>query len=148
VSASGRRTFSLLYRIRGRSRRHPLGVVGIVSLVDAREEARRFLARLQLGHDPVAEKAAPTVGSILAEYLAEHTLDPKTVQAGKERIARLGGWKDRPVSGLDPQEVRRLVRDVSSAPVSQNRMLSQIKAAIRWASREGRKGRGMLGRSS
>src|SRR5271169_892479 len=52
VSAEGRRTFTLCYRVGRRRRRVGLGRWPIVSLADARERARELLGEVAAGDDP------------------------------------------------------------------------------------------------
>ena len=61
------------YRINGRQRRESLGDVRKVTLEDARKIARQRFAQVELGSDPVAERAAAaarlTLGAAAARYL-------------------------------------------------------------------------------
>ena len=61
-----RRTYIAQYRANGRTRRVKLGAAETLSPTQAREGARRMLARVALGHDPQAEKQAKRAA-------AEHT---------------------------------------------------------------------------
>ncbi len=56
VSATGVKTWSVLYRFKGRNRRLTLGRFPEVSLADAREKARTARAEAALGQDPAGEK--------------------------------------------------------------------------------------------
>jgi integrase len=74
-SARGvRRTYVVQYRVHGRTRRQTLG--SKLSLQQARQVARRALAKVMLGHDPQAEKsakraqAARTFAAAVKLYLA------------------------------------------------------------------------------
>jgi integrase len=57
------RTWAAQYRANGRTRRVTLGSFEKLTPAQAREGARRILARVALGHDPQAEKQAKRVSS-------------------------------------------------------------------------------------
>ncbi len=69
------RTWVAQYRANGRTRRITLGSVEKLAPAQAREAARKILARVTLGHDPQGEKqakrqqAARTVRAVVAAYL-------------------------------------------------------------------------------
>jgi integrase len=71
-----RRSWVAQYRANGHTRRVDLGTVEKVTPAQAREAARKVLAKVALGHDPQAEKeakrrqAAHTVRSTVDTYLA------------------------------------------------------------------------------
>src|SRR5262245_13789376 len=71
-----RRTYVAQYRANGRTRRITLGTAERLTPVQARDGARRILARVSLGHDPQAEKqakrvaAARTFHTVVDAYLA------------------------------------------------------------------------------
>lgn len=52
------RTFVAQYRAGGHSRRAKIGDADKITAMQARDAARKILARVELGHDPQAEKAA------------------------------------------------------------------------------------------
>jgi integrase len=56
-----RRTWIAQYRANGRARRVTIGSFDKLTAPQAREAARKILARVELGHDPQAEKAAKRV---------------------------------------------------------------------------------------
>jgi integrase len=79
VYASGRRTFVVQYRLRGRrggrTRRIVLGEYGKITADEARKRAVKVLAAVDDGHDPAAERDearnALTVSDLADLYLAE-----------------------------------------------------------------------------
>jgi integrase len=85
------RTWVAQYRHNGRTRRITLGNADKVSPARARDAARTILARVELGHDPQAEKemkrqeAKRTVLSVVADYLAakEPELRPASLRVTK-----------------------------------------------------------------
>jgi integrase len=76
IRAGGSRSYIAQYRgPDGRGRRVTLGAVAKLTPADARQAARKILARAALGHDPQAEKAAQrrqavrTVRALVTAYL-------------------------------------------------------------------------------
>ena len=83
VSPTGARTFALAYSRAGRNRRYTLGPTPPLTLAEAREEGRKVLARIMLGEDPQAARAAAlrkrlTVAELVKAALAALTLKPST----------------------------------------------------------------------
>jgi len=74
LRAGGRRTFVAQYRANGRTRRQTIGAR--VNIDEARKAARKILAKVELGHDPQADKArarlkaARTMKAVAQDYLA------------------------------------------------------------------------------
>ena len=57
LRSSGAKTWLVQYAIEGRTRRVIIGKVNVFDPGQAREEAKKILARVQLGEDPAGEKA-------------------------------------------------------------------------------------------
>src|SRR6266576_4836888 len=80
VTANGRKTFMLMYRIAGRLRRLTLGRYPALTLAKAREKAGRALSLVERGSDPADEEmvrraaGAESLGDVLAEYFATHAM--------------------------------------------------------------------------
>lgn len=92
IRAGGNRSFIVQYRAPdGRTRRVTVGAVAKLTPTDARQAARKILARAALGHDPQAEKAARrrgathTVRALIAAYLEvkQPVLRPESFRATK-----------------------------------------------------------------
>jgi integrase len=85
------RTWVTQYRANGRTRRITVGSAERVTPVEARQAARKILARVELGEDPQAEKeakhqqAARTVRSVVASYLEakQGELRPESFRVSK-----------------------------------------------------------------
>lgn len=62
ISKAGTKTFMLVYRHRGRSRRMTIGRYPVLSLSEARDKAIDALRQVEAGTDPIleAEKAVDT----------------------------------------------------------------------------------------
>jgi integrase len=86
------------YRADGHTRRITIGSVDRVTPMQAREAARKVLARVDLGHDPQAEKqakrqqAARTVRSVIAEYLEARKSELRPASFRVTRIYLTGDY--------------------------------------------------------
>jgi hypothetical protein len=82
MRAGGRRAWVAVYRLGRKVKRVSLGTADVVKPEEAREAARRVLARADLGHDTAAERreekarAAVTLRTIIDAYLQRH-VEPK-----------------------------------------------------------------------
>jgi hypothetical protein len=70
-----RKTYVAQYRAHGRTRRMKVGAVEKLSPDEARKAARKILAKVEVGHDPQAEKAARrqadghTLAAVAADWI-------------------------------------------------------------------------------
>jgi hypothetical protein len=75
VFSSGKRSYVIQYRTRGRSRRYTIGLHGAWAPETARREARVQLGRVAGGDDPVEDRQldhkAITVKELCTRYLAD-----------------------------------------------------------------------------
>jgi len=78
VSASGRKVFTLSYRVRGseKKRRATIGQVGLISLADARDRARELLREVSLGADPLAIRDTEHLASLCERFKTEFCTAP------------------------------------------------------------------------
>jgi integrase len=143
------RTWVVQYRADGRTRRLTLGGADKVSPAQARDAARKLLARVELGHDPQGEREAKrreatrTVRSLVADYLAakESELRPTSQRINK---LYLTGSYFRPLHSLPVNAVTRssaatciraIVRNHSTATAAAARRA--LSAFFAWAIAEG-----------
>jgi integrase len=139
VYASGKRSFFLNYRVDGYERRYTIGEWPTWSLGAARDEAKDLRKRINRGDDPAAEKRerreAPTVGDLIARYVAEH-LPTKTAGQSRARDEvkmleligdKLGhGTKVADIHAGDIQAMHQAITNSGrggSRPVGANRIL-------------------------
>ncbi len=136
VSKSGRKTFIVRYKgSSGSKRRLNLGVYPVMSLAEARDQAREKLAAIAKGEDPqvekVAEREAVTFGEMAETYLERHAKIKKRRWREDERILRVDllpqwrGWKAKSIG-------RREVGVVLDAIVARGApiMANRVKALI------------------
>jgi integrase len=143
------RTYAAQYRTNGRTRRVTIGNADKLTPVQAREAARKLLARVALGHDPQAEReakrqqAARTFSSVVDAYLAAKQSE---LRPGSYRIAKLylTGPYFRPLHSIGigdithPDIAARLsaiVRNHSTPTAGAARRA--VSALFKWAMEEG-----------
>ncbi|MFG1465581.1 site-specific integrase [Xanthobacter sp. DSM 24535] len=120
VVASGLKTFVVQYRnAQGRSRRIMIGRYGVMTLEEARREAKNVLGRIARGVDPLEEKQAAasdaiTVAEVCDWYLAE-------AEAG-----RILGKRRRPIKASTLAMDRSRI-DVHVRPLLGKRAVSALK---------------------
>jgi integrase len=131
VSQGGTKSFFVLY---GRERaRHQIGRFGVISLADARHEARRFLAQRTLGHQ---EKPSTMFGDALAQFLAtQDHLRPGT----KRDYERLLHTRFAPVlkhytlAEIQSAQVSTILDKLADAPAERKYAHSVIRRFFKWA---------------
>lgn len=137
VTPSGTKTYLVQYRTGGRgmpTRRVTIGRHGSPWTPEqARQEARRVLAAVDLGDDPAALKADKrrdlTVSDLCDLYIAEGcaTKKPSTIRADQGRIT----WHIKPLLGkrkvgdITRSDVERLLRDVATGKTASTRRSSK-----------------------
>ena len=129
VFASGRRSYLVQYRSRGRTRRFTIGIHGVWTPETARKEARVLLGRIARGEDPAEERRLHHEAMTVKELCDRYSEDAKkglilgkgrrpkkasTLYTDAGRIQRhivplLGARKVKDISSAD---VTRFMRDV------------------------------------
>src|SRR5262245_34669873 len=106
------------YRANGHTRRITIGSADKIMPIQARDAARKILARVELGADPQAEKAAKrqrearTVRAVVAEYLAAREPELRPASYRVARIYLTGSY----FRALHPLAVTAVTRaDVAAA---------------------------------
>jgi integrase len=145
-----RRTYVAQYRAHGRTRRVTLGTTERLTPMQAREGARKILARVSLGDDPQAEKAAKRVEAertfrkVVDVYLAakQPTLRPSSFRIATLYLAN--GPYFRPLHAMGINEITHpdiaarlssITRNHSAHTAAAARR--QISSLFRWAMEEG-----------
>jgi len=92
VTSTGAKTWTVLYRHRGRLRRLTLGSADTLGLADARVKARNTVRDASDGKDPATEKQqarkAETVNDLVDDYIEKHAKQHKRSWREDRRILR------------------------------------------------------------
>jgi integrase len=147
VKPSGRRSYVIQYRTRGRvSRRYTIGAHGLYTVEKAREKARRLLQAVRDGRDPAAEKddalTAPTVAKLAERYLAEHAASKKklsSIQSDKSNLNKhvLPELRQRPVAEVTRADIMKLRHQMRETPGAANRTLALLSKMFNLAEKWG-----------
>lgn len=133
---TGEKKFMVRYRANGRRRRMTLGSFERVSLAEARAEAKKVLAKADLGEDPAEEEKrdGDTTFGALADEVMEARARKTRESTHADRMRKLKQevlpkWKNRPADSITRREVVQLVEGIANrgAPVHANRTLSLIR---------------------
>src|SRR6266446_1686186 len=91
VSASGRRVYTLYYRVRDsvKKRRATLGSASQISLADARQRARELLRDISLGSDPLAFHEMDELAVLCRRFQVEFCSSPDRSASVRESWPRL-----------------------------------------------------------
>lgn len=126
VTPEGRKTYIVRYRtIGGAKRMLTLATHGVLTTEEAREEARKALARAAMGGDPQGVKAERraemTVRELCELYMAEGTATKKATTLHIDRIRikrhinpRIGNMK---VTDVARSDIQRLMIDVGNGNI-------------------------------
>lgn len=151
ISAGGSRRYILQYRPTGQrtAKRLTIGSLGVLSVDEARRQAKTLLARAATGNDPHAGKAtaksraAITLGSVADAYLkhCEHRQQPGTLyQTTLHLTKHWAPLRPLPLHNVTRAIVAARLNELreSSGGVSANRSRSALSAMFAWAIAEGR----------
>jgi integrase len=125
-----------------------LGSASVLTLDQARHEAKKELARVRLGNDPQAEKAkarkdaAATLATFVEPYLArkEKELKPRSFVEIARQLRR--DWQslhNMPIRQIARADVAGRLTQLteSNGPVASDRARAALSAFFTWAMREG-----------
>lgn len=143
VSQRGRKTWVARYRTKGAYKRHKIGHYPNISLADARNEARKVLAKVYEGEDPSVEakvrkqENSITVGDLAHAYIEKYAKVRKKSWKQDEAILKLHVLPQ--LGGLHPKSVERvhiqnildlLLKD--KKPYQANRVFQIIRKMFNW----------------
>lgn len=138
VLESGRASFFVRYRVRGKNRRLGLGYYPLVSLADARGVARVKLAAVSEGRDPSAE-ARPETVAYLIDLFIERYAKPNKKSWAQDRYM-LDKYVRPALGRVRVQDVRRrdvigLLDDLMASGTKgiANAIHSMLRKLFRWA---------------
>jgi integrase len=147
VHPTGKKTYKLSKRIHGKLTPFTIGHAAVLSLGDAREQARQLLGMIARGEDPcqakreAAEAAAETVATVGRDFVRLYAKpnvrrwEEVERQIEKEIIPR---WGARPIASIHKRDVPGLIDPIAArAPVMANRVLATVKQLFKWAAKRG-----------
>lgn len=149
VEISGRKTFVCRYRSGGIRRQYTIGRFGVLTVDQARQEARRILGSVSLGDDPGATREAKRhairfrelVGAFLEGHGAH--LKPGTYKDYESALRNHAV----PVLGklaagaITPADINRLHIKLADRPYRANRVVAYVGSVFSWgAQRVGAQG--------
>lgn len=133
IYPSGRKAFVLSYRTAGRKRLMALGDYGELTWAQAQYAARRALAAIREGSDPLEAKrleiTAPTVKALAEQYLEYSKAHKRSWKDDESRIRRhiLPQWGSRKAKAVMPSEVAALHSRIGrTARYEANRTLALV----------------------
>ena len=145
VAESGRKTFTVRYRIFGKQRRKDLGVYSPTrTLADARAEAARMITEAKNGRDPelsavILKRAGISNFGDLTDRFVQDRL-PELREATRKELQRvidkelLPVWGDRDPNSILPEEVEDWSRTlVKRAPYVANRSFEYMRLLYNFA---------------
>jgi len=148
VSSAGTKSFVLLYRLRGQSRRMTVGRHPIMSLAEARAMAREVLGKVAHGIDPQQEKdeakSSLQFADVVGQFIGKHCEPNNRANTKREteRIlrtvfeARWGRRDIRDIAKADVLVVLDLYVDDGKAS-SANHALAAIRKFFNWCVERG-----------
>lgn len=138
AKATGTTSFMIQYRNEfGKSRRHTIGRYGVMTLDEARKEARDLLSASSRGRDPRADKInkrnALSVSDLADRYMSDHcegrckdsTMAAHRWLLDKFIVPKLGRLQLNEITHAD---VDRLHQSLKPTPYNANRVLGLLKA--------------------
>lgn len=142
VTSTGAKSWTVMYRHRGRRRRLTLGSAAVLTLADARERARDELHGASKGADPAADKQAArkaeTIGDLAELYIDKWAKPRKRSWKADDNLLRrkvLPRWRQRAIVDITRQDVRQLVEAVAEAgaPIVANRVAALLSKLFAFA---------------
>jgi integrase len=153
LSAAGKKTWTVQYRVNGRTRRMTLGYYDVFTLADARRRAREALYEVAVGKDPAADKQdalhAETFADLAKKYMERHGKfkrpwredqrmlygSPHKKRTGKlPHVPIVRRWGAMKVREISRRHVRDLLDDIATrAPIQANRVLAVVRKMFNFA---------------
>ena len=143
VTEHGAKSWSVMYRHRGKLRRLTLGPLSDrFGLAEAREQAKDALEAVRGGKDPAAEKQqarkAESIADLIEDYIEKYAKRHKRSWREDKRILHsevLPKWKHRAIADIKRRDVRELVEAVAErgAATMANRVLACVRKMFSFA---------------
>ena len=149
IGAAGRKTFVFIGRYPGRRNptRRALGIYPAISLEQARDTARDWMALIQRGIDPAVQVATEreanrvrqsnTFGAVAESFLEKHAASRRTARA-IGRLVRgklISRWRDRPIDTIGKRDVIGMIEDIQekSGAEMARQSLTYARRLFGWA---------------
>jgi integrase len=141
VTDRGSRSFVLVVRYPGTRYPTPrsLGTVGAITLAEARDTAREWLAQIRMGVDPQAqalERRQETFQAIAEGYLLRKAKDHRSKDQIEAILARLvyPTFGARPIDAITRNDIVRLLDKIEdvNGPAMADRTLAHISRVMDW----------------
>jgi integrase len=149
IGAAGQKTFVLIGRYPGRRNptRRAVGVYPAISLEQARDTARDWIALIKRGIDPAMEVAiereanrvrqSNTFGAVAESFLEKHAASRRTATA-IGRLVRgklISRWRDRPIDTISKRDVIDMIEDIKekSGAAMARQSLTYARRLFGWA---------------
>jgi hypothetical protein len=137
VTATGRKTFSVRTRSKGRQVRYPIGIYPLISLAEARDQARTIIRDVQLGrYEPPEEQKVLTLGEVVPEFIAKHVkVKNRDQNATPGCLKRFEALYNRPLKEIRRADVLKILDSIMAEgkPYRANRALASIKKLFAWS---------------
>ena len=137
VNAGGRRTWTVVYRVKGKRSRLDIGNAALLGLTEARAKAREKLAEAERGNDPKAagETFASTTKRWLEEWVKHHTKERTAAEYKRIVDVYLAPWHERLLAGVARRDVIEMVNRLREerGGYMANRVLAILSAFFGWA---------------
>jgi integrase len=149
ISESGRKSWSLFYRLHGRQHRFTIGAYPQFKPAAARAKATELRNQVDLGVNPAVEKRSrrtdplpevETFETVLADYFSQYAatnMAPSTYAETKRQLERdvLPHWRDMAIREIKDRHALKLINDIAVAGngVTANRTFSRLRAFFNWA---------------
>jgi integrase len=138
VLPSGNKVFWVRYGDRKKRSWYRVGAYGVLTVEEAREEARKVLSRATLGGDPVAEKTArktiPTLKEWTDEYIGEakgRISAPWIRESRRYLNVACETLGHHPLDKISVEDVNRFFQaEREKGPTTANRALAALRACL------------------
>jgi len=144
ISKAGTKTFMLVYRHRGRSRRMTIGRYPVLSLSEARDKAIDALRQVEAGTDPIleAEKAVDTslqFDAVVDEFVEKHCKihnKPSTARETERALKKhfVSRWGKRDIRDIQSGHINQILDKLvmGGTPIEANHVLANLKTLFSW----------------
>lgn len=140
VASTGKKVFYVSKRIDGKMRRIKIGQYPVVSLRDAREQARTILRDIELGCYVEAgsleeENIIPTFAEVVPQFIELYAKPRNRDWRGTERIlTKFSSFNAKPINEIKRSDVHRVLDTIiaGGTPTRANRALAAFKKFMNW----------------